>query len=118
MTHRHLQGDHKLLRIFIGESDKIDHTPLYMVILDKARRAGLAGCTILRGIAGFGANSVIHMDHLFRLSHDLPIVIEIVDTAEHIKSFLHEVDPLLICGLVTEEDITVRHYRHAQKQKS
>ena len=113
MSHRELKGDHRLLRIFIGESDKIGHKPLYMELLERARKAGLAGCTVLRGIAGFGASSVIHADQLLKISHDLPIIIEIVDTAEHVTRFLKEVDPLLKRGLVTEEKAVVHHYRRS-----
>lgn len=116
MTHRSLQGEHTLLRIFMGESDKVDHKPLYIVILEKARHSGLAGCTVFRGIAGFGASSVIHMDHLFQLSSDLPVVIEIVDTAERVKDFLKEVEPILLGGLVTEEKAIVHHYRRSPKK--
>ena len=111
MTPRELKGNHVLLRIFIGESDKVGHKPLYMEVLERARRSGMAGCTVLRGIAGFGASSVVHSDHAFKLSSDLPIVIEIVDTAEHIQRFHEEVDPILEGGLVTEERAVVRHYR-------
>jgi len=88
MMERELNGDHTLLRIFIGESDKVGHKSLYWTILEKARSSGLAGCTVIRGIAGFGASSVIHQAKGFRLSSDLPVVIEIVDTREHVQKFL------------------------------
>jgi PII-like signaling protein len=111
MTPRDLKGDHVLLRIFLGESDKAGHKPLYVEVMERARKAGLAGCTVLRGIAGFGAASIIHTDAAFRLSSDLPIVIEIVDTTEHVDRFLGEVEPLLGGGLVTKEKAVVRRYR-------
>lgn len=111
MTPRELKGDHVLLRIFIGESDKFRHKPLYIEVLERARKLGMAGCTVLRGVAGFGASSVVHQDHAFRLSSDLPIVVEIVDTAEHVRMFHKDVDPILEKGLVTEEKAVVHHYR-------
>ncbi|MBI2604536.1 MAG: DUF190 domain-containing protein [Deltaproteobacteria bacterium] len=114
MRARELRGDHILLRIFIGESDKHGRKPLYSEVLERARKLGMAGCTVLRGIAGFGASSIIHQDHLLRLSSDLPIVIEIVDTAEHVRMFHKEVDAILEKGLVTEEKAVVRHYRHGR----
>jgi uncharacterized protein len=90
-----LSGEGKLLRIFLGEMDKYEHKPLYEVIVLKARELGLAGATVLRGIEGFGAGSrVIHTAKILRLSEDLPIVVEIVDTEEKIKNFLPIVDDL------------------------
>jgi hypothetical protein len=112
-----LQGDGKLLRIFVGELDKVDHRPLYEVLVLKAREAGLAGATVLRGVVGFGAGSrVIHTAKILRLSEDLAIVVEIVDTEEKINGFLPVVDGLLekaSCGgLVTLEKADVILYRH------
>ena len=113
MAPRTLTGDHKLLRIFIGDSDFVGHKPLYLVILEKAKEANLAGCTVLRGIAGFGANSVVHSaEDFFKLSRDLPIIIEIVDTDEHISYFIKEIEPILTKGLVTEEKAIVHYYSH------
>jgi PII-like signaling protein len=108
---RELKGDHTLLRIFIGEADKAGHKPLYMELLERARAAGLAGCTVLRGIAGFGAASIVHAGSVLKLSPDLPIVIEIVDTTQNVRDFLKEVEPLLKGGLVTEEKAVVHRYR-------
>jgi PII-like signaling protein len=101
-----------LLRIFIGESDRHGHTLLYEWIVRQARERGLAGATVLRGIMGFGANSnVIHTFKIERLSEDLPVVIEIVDTREKLESFLSVIDPEIQAGLATLEKAEVRFYR-------
>ncbi|MEY2480137.1 MAG: uncharacterized protein QOI04_1064 [Verrucomicrobiota bacterium] len=111
-----LPEDAVLLRIFIGESDRWQHQPLYEAIVMKARKAHLAGATVLRAQMGFGAASRIHTTKILRLSMDLPIVIEIVDTAEKINSFLPVLDGMIGGGLVTLEKIKVIHYRHQQKE--
>ncbi len=108
--HRVLDGDQILLRIYVGESDKIGHKPLHFVILERAHSLGIAGCTILRGISGFGASSIIHKDKLLRLSTDLPVILEIVDTEERVHQLLDQVRPLLQGFLVTEEKVRVHHY--------
>lgn len=100
-----------LLRIFIGESDKYDGMPLYEWIVQKAHDFGLAGSTVIRGIQGFGAHSRIHNAKILRLSTDLPIIIEIVDTKEKIEDFLSLIDHTITEGLVTLEDIRIRLYR-------
>jgi PII-like signaling protein len=107
-----LPTEAELLRIFIGESDKHEGRPLYDVIVEEARRRGLAGATVLRGTIGFGANSRIHTARILRLSEDLPMVIEIVDTPEKIASFLPDLDALIMEGLVTLEKVRVFVYRH------
>jgi len=107
-----LPQDAKLLRIFIGESDKRDHRPLYEVIVEEARRQGLAGATVLKGFLGFGANSRIHTAKVLRLSEDLPVVVEIVDSEEKIEGFLPFLDQVLKEGLVTVEKAHVICYRH------
>jgi PII-like signaling protein len=101
-----------LLRVFIGESDKKDGTPLYEVIVREARARGLAGATATRGFLGFGANSRIHTAKVLRLSEDLPVVVEIVDAEEKIQAFLPELDALVGEGLVTMEKVRVIAYRH------
>ena len=116
-----LKGKGRLLRIFIGEADVYDHQPLFEVIVRKAREAGLAGATVLRGIEGFGARSrVIHTAKILRLSEDLPIVIEIVDNEEKINAFVPVVDDLfdkVSCGgLVTMEDVEVIKYTHGSTE--
>jgi len=100
-----------LLRVFIGESDKVGHKPLYEVIVLKAREAGLAGATVLRGVMGFGKNSILHTAKILRLSEDLPMVVEIVDSAEKINAFLPLLDGLIADGLVTLERVRVVHYK-------
>jgi uncharacterized protein len=110
-----LTGKGKLLRILIGESDKIHHQSLFDAIVIAAREQGLAGSTVLRGIEGFGANSrYIHSAKILRLSEDLPIVIEIVDTEKKIKSFLPIVDKLLESAgggaMVTMEKVDIIRY--------
>lgn len=100
-----------LLRIFVGESDRRDGQPLYEWIVRRAREHGLAGATVLRGLEGFGASSRLHTAKILRLSSDLPIVIEIVDTIEKIESFLPTVDEAVREGLATIEKVDVRFYR-------
>lgn len=104
----------KLLRIFIGESDKRDGLPLYEWIVRRARELGLAGATVLRGLEGFGAQSRLHTAKILRLSSDLPIVVEIVDTDEKIEAFLPEVDDAIAEGLATVERVEIRLYRSRQ----
>jgi PII-like signaling protein len=104
-------GEGRLLRIFLGESDKHEGRPLYEWLVLKAREAGLAGATVLRGIEGFGAHSRLHTAKILRLSEDLPIVVEIVDLAEKIEAFLPTVDGAIGEGLATVEKVDVRFYR-------
>lgn len=106
----------KLLRIFIGESDRWQHKPLYEAIVLKARELGLAGATVLRGPMGFGANSRLHTAKILRLSEDLPLIIEIVDSEAKINLLLPALDEMLTDGLVTLEDVRVLKYR-ASEQK-
>jgi PII-like signaling protein len=102
--------DSLLLRIYIGESDHAEHRPLYEVIVLKAREAGLAGATVLRGAMGFGASSHLHTAKILRLSIDLPLIVEIVDSEEKINAFLPQVRDLIRGGLVTVEKVRVVHY--------
>ena len=103
--------DGYLLRMFLGESDKWHGQPLYEAIVMKARELHMAGATVLRGPMGFGANSRLHTMKVLRLSEDLPIVIEIVDSREKIDAFLPHVDEMLTDGLVTLERVQVIKYR-------
>ena len=103
--------DGRLLRIFIGESDTYEGRPLYEAIVLALRKEGLAGATVLRGIEGFGKSSRLHTAHILRLSEDLPIVIECVDTAEKIEAILPTLDTMIGDGLVTMERVDVRVYR-------
>jgi hypothetical protein len=109
-----LEGEGKLLRIFLGEADRVDGKPLYEVIVIKAREHGLAGATVLRGVEGFGARSRIHTAKILRLSEDLPIVVEIVDVEEKITSFMPTVDDLFqrsgSGGMVTLERAEIIRY--------
>jgi PII-like signaling protein len=107
-----LDEDGLLLRIFVGESDQWQGRPLYEAIMVRAREIGLAGTTVVRGIAGFGANSRIHTTKILRLSEDLPIVVEIADNAERIEAFLPELDRMVGEGLVTLERVRIILYRH------
>jgi PII-like signaling protein len=100
-----------LLRIFVGESDRYSHQPLYEVIVLKARSAGLAGATVLRGVMGFGKNSVLHTAKILRLSEDLPMVVEIVDSLEKVENFLPALDEMITDGLVTLEKVRVLQYK-------
>src|SRR5579859_2974108 len=99
-----------LLRIFIGESDRWQHQPLYEAIVLKAREAHLAGATVLRGSMGFGKSSRLHTAKILRLSLDLPLVIEIVDSEEKIRAFLPTLEAMIGGGLVTLEKVQVIHY--------
>ncbi len=109
-----LPRDGQLLRVFIGESDRHQGKPLYEAIVLAARERGLAGATVFRGMEGFGAHSRIHTTRILRLSEDLPIVIEIVDTAEKIQAFLPVLDGMVDEGLATVEKATVIFYRAGQ----
>lgn len=106
-----LPKEGKLLRIFIGESDKYEGRPLHEWIVREAREQGLAGATVLRGLEGFGAHSRLHTAKVLRLSYDLPIVIEIVDTEDKIEAFLPLIDHAIKEGLATVERVEVRFYR-------
>ncbi|MCS7277189.1 MAG: DUF190 domain-containing protein [Dehalococcoidia bacterium] len=106
-----------LLRIFIGESDRWHGRPLYRALVEKAREQGLAGATVIRGIEGFGANSVIHTSRLLELSSDLPIVIEVADRPEKIEAFLATVREMVQEGLATLERVRVVFYRPDQPHK-
>lgn len=105
-----IEGEGKLLRLFIGESDTWHGRPLYQAIVERVRAEGLAGATVLRGIEGFGADSHLHTSRILRLSEDLPVVIEIVDSEAKINSFLPVLDEMMESGLVTLEAATVLQY--------
>src|SRR5437588_12322199 len=107
----HLPEDAVLLRIFIGESDRYQHRPLYEAIVLKARELQLAGATVLRGPMGYGKSSRLHTAKILRLSMDLPLVIEIVDSEEKIRAFLPVLDKMLKGGLLTMEKVEVIDYR-------
>src|SRR5881396_3703923 len=109
--------DSMLLRIFIGESDRWNHKPLYEAIVLKAREMHLGGATVLRGPMGFGKSSRMHTAKILRLSMDLPIVIEIVDSEETINAFLPALEGMMSGGMVTLERVQVIEYRHAERKE-
>lgn len=113
-----LPEEGKLLRIFIGESDKYEGMPLCEWIVRRAREQGLAGATVLRGVEGFGAHSRIHTAKILRLSEDLPLVIEIVDTEEKIERFLPIIDGAITEGLATIERVQIRFYRSGRPRET
>jgi uncharacterized protein len=106
-----IEGEGKLLRVFIGESDRWHGKPLYQAIVERVREEGLAGTTVLRGIEGFGADSRLHTARILRLSEDLPVVIEIVDSADQIERVLPILDEMVGEGMVTLERVEVIAYR-------
>ncbi|CAB1078675.1 hypothetical protein JY97_17670 [Alkalispirochaeta odontotermitis] len=111
-----LPEEGQLLRIFIGESDKYEKQPLYEWIVRKARETGLAGATVFRGLEGYGASSRLHTAKLLRLSTDLPVVIEIVDTDHKIEQFIPLIDKAIKNGLVTLEKASIRFYRSGKNR--
>lgn len=113
-----LEGEGKLLRVFIGESDRWHGKPLYEAIVRLAREQGMAGATVLRGIEGFGADSHLHTSRILRLSEDLPVVIEIVDTEDRIDRLLPLLDPMIAEGMVTSERVHIVSYRSSQTKRS
>src|SRR5438874_6625257 len=109
-----IEGEGKLLRIFIGESDRWHGKPLYEAIVEHVRKEGLAGATVLRGIEGFGADSHLHTSRILRLSEDLPVVIEIVDEASRIDAILPALDEMVEEGMVTVERVHIVSYRSSK----
>ena len=107
----HIPEEGYLLRIFVGESDRHGHHPLYEAIVLKAREAGLAGATVTRGVMGFGKHSILHTAKILRLSEDLPMVVEIADGLDRIEQFLPLLDQMITDGLVTLERVRVIQYK-------
>lgn len=112
-----MEGAGAIIRIYIGEADKIGHTPLYEKIVLEARSAGMAGATVIQGVMGFGRNSRIHSAKLLRLSEDLPLVIEIIDRQDRIEAFLPVLQTLFknanCGGLITTEPLEIISYAHS-----
>lgn len=106
-----IEGEGKLLRLFIGESDTWHGKPLYQAIVERVRKEGLAGATVIRGIEGFGADSHLHTSRILRLSEDLPVVIEIVDTPERIDRVVPVLDEMVSEGMLTLERVQIVSYR-------
>lgn len=107
---RELDGEQVLTRIYFGESDKWHHRPLSAALLERLREEGFAGATVFHGTAGFGARSVIHTAHILRLSEDLPVVVEVVDTREQMDRLVPILDEMVREGLVTMERVRVLKY--------
>lgn len=107
-------SDGHILKIYIGENDKHHGKPLYEWIVQRARKRDLAGATVLRGMEGFGAHSRMHSAKILRLAQELPIVIEIVDEAPKLKSFLEEIDYAIDEGLATLEPVEIHFYRNGK----
>jgi PII-like signaling protein len=107
---RRIEGEQVLMRIFIGESDRWERRPLWSALLELFRGRGLAGATVLRGVAGFGAASVIHEAGILKLSADLPLIIEVVDAEARLNEVLPEIDRMMGGGLITMERVRVVRY--------
>lgn len=108
-----IEGKAKAVAIYVGETDRWKGKPLYVAIVEEARRLGMAGATVFRGTMGFGANSRIHTTSILRLSEDLPVCIHIVDVEERIAPFLGLLDEMVSEGLVVTSDVTVERYVHS-----
>lgn len=112
---RRIEGEQVLMRIFIGERDQWERRPLFMALLELFRSKGLAGATVLKGVAGFGPDSIIHTASLLKLSADLPLIIEVVDTEEHLQAIVPEIDRRMSGGLVTMEKVRVIRYERTNR---
>jgi len=110
-----LEGEGQLLRIYIGESDQWEGKPLHVAIVERVKTEGLAGCTVIRGIEGFGASSRIHTARILRLSEDLPILIEIADRTDRIQKIIPVLDKMVDEGLITLEKVHIIKYKHGSK---
>jgi PII-like signaling protein len=105
-------GENVLMRIFIGEGDKVDGLPLHEALLELLKKEGFHGATVLRGVAGFGAHSVYHTEKILRLSRDLPIIVEVVDTQENVDRVMPRLDEMISGGMITFEKVKVMRYTH------
>lgn len=115
MIHEKFEGERTLMRIHIGESDKWRGKPLHEAIVSLLRKEGFSGATVLRGVGGYGGSSIYHTDKLLRLSQDLPIVVEVIETQERIDQILPRMDEMVEGGLITLEKVRVILYRSAKK---
>ncbi|HKW57334.1 MAG TPA: DUF190 domain-containing protein [Candidatus Acidoferrum sp.] len=115
MTREKFEGERTLMRIHIGESDKWQGKPLHEAIVGILRKEGFSGATVLRGVGGYGGSSVYHTDKLLRLSQDLPIVVEVIESTERIEELLPRLDDMVEGGLITLEKVRVILYRAAKK---
>src|SRR6266404_7856194 len=117
MTHERFEGERTLMRIHIGESDKWHGKPLHEAIVEMLRKEKFSGATVLRGVGGFGSSSVYHTDKILRLSQDLPIVVEVIESTERIEQILPLLDEMVEGGLITLEKVRVILYRAAKKRQ-
>jgi PII-like signaling protein len=115
MTHEKFEGERTLMRVHIGESDKWHGRPLYEAIVEMLRKEKFSGVTVLRGVAGYGGSSIYHTDKILRLSQDLPIILEVVESTERIEQMLPRLDEMVEGGLITLEKVRVILYRAAKK---
>jgi PII-like signaling protein len=115
MTHEKFEGERTLMRIHIGESDRWLGRPLYEAIVEMLRKEKFSGVTVLRGVAGYGGSSIYHTDKILRLSQDLPIILEVVESTERIEQMLPRLDEMVEGGLITLEKVRVILYRAAKK---
>jgi len=115
MTHEKFEGERTLMRIHIGESDKWRGRLLYEAIVEMLRKEGFSGVTVLRGVGGYGGSSVYHTDKLLRLSQDLPIILEVIESQERIDQILPRLDDMVEGGLITLEKVRVILYRAARR---
>jgi PII-like signaling protein len=115
MTHEKFDGERTLMRIHIGESDKWHGKPLYEAIVVMLRKEKFSGVTVLRGVAGYGGSSIYHTDKILRLSQDLPIILEVVESTARIEGILPRLDEMVEGGLITLEKVRVILYRAAEK---
>jgi PII-like signaling protein len=115
MSHEKFEGERTLMRVHIGESDKWHGKPLAEAVVAMLRKEQFLGATVLRGVAGFGGSSMVHTDSILRLSQDLPIVIEVVESQERIEAILPQLDEMIEGGLITLEKVRVILYRAAKK---
>lgn len=107
---RVLEGEQMMVRIFVGEDDRWEGQLLHVALLERFRKEGIAGATVFRGVSGYGAHSVVHSTHLLRMSENLPLVVEVVDTPEHIERVLPIIETMVSEGLVTVEKVRVIKY--------
>jgi uncharacterized protein len=115
MTHDKFEGERTLMRIHLGESDKWHGKPMHEAIVEMLRKKGFSGATVLRGVAGYGGSSIYHTDKILRLSQDLPIIVEVVESTERIEQILPQLDEMVEGGLITLEKVRVILYRAAKK---
>lgn len=113
-----LEGKAKMIRIYFGEDDKCKNKPLYRAIIEKCRELDIAGATVLRGIAGYGASTLIHRSHLLSLSHDAPVMVSVVDSEEKIQRLIPFLDEVVDEGLIATSDVEVIKYVHQAGARS